>query len=76
MNFYQRMAFGIFSMLTLGGSLPQALAANEPVVLRIYAPAASSAAAKPAKELANGRTVMVSRAMAIDMERLTNPTED
>ena len=57
MNFYQRMAWGIFSMLAVWGFLPQALAATEPVVLRIYAPPASSAAAKPAKELANGPLV-------------------
>lgn len=49
MSTYQRMVLGIFSVLALGGSLPPALAATEPVVLRIYAPAASSASAKPAK---------------------------
>ncbi len=57
MNFYQRAALGFFSMLALGGSLPQALAATEPVVLRIYAPAASSTATKPTKDLANGPLV-------------------
>ena len=57
MNFYQRMALGIFSMLAVWGFLPQALAATEPVVLRIYAPPASSTTSKPAKELANGSLV-------------------
>jgi hypothetical protein len=57
MNFYQRLTWAIFNMLALGGSLPQALAATEPVVLQIYAPAASSAAAKPVKGLANGPLV-------------------
>jgi len=57
MKTYQRMALGIFSMLALGSLLPQALASTEPVVLRIYAPAASSAAAKPSKELGNAPLV-------------------
>jgi len=57
MHFYQRMALAIVSMLALWGLLPQALAATEPVVLRVYAPAANSSAAKPAKELANGPLV-------------------
>lgn len=57
MNFYNRMVWAIFSMLAVGGPLPQALAATEPVVLRIYAPATSSAAAKPTKAPANSPLV-------------------
>ena len=63
MNFYHRIALGFFSVLALASGLPQALAATEPVVLRIYAPAASSAsaksaqAAKPAKEQTNAPLV-------------------
>ena len=57
MNFYQHMAVGIFGMLALGGALPPVLAATEPVVLRIYAPAASSTATNPTKDLANGPLV-------------------
>lgn len=60
MNIYQRTAWAIFSMLAVWGPLPQALAANDPVVLRIYAPAvssASNAAAKPDKDAANGPLV-------------------
>ena len=52
MHFYQRMAWTIFSMLAFWCLLPQALAATEPVVLRIFAPAA-----KTGKELANGPLV-------------------
>lgn len=49
MNFVKRIAWAIFSMLAVWGLLPQTLAASEPVVLRIYAPDTSSAAAKPGK---------------------------
>ena len=56
MHFYQRMAWAIFSMLAVWCLLPQALAATEPVVLRIYE-APSSAVAKPVKELATGPLV-------------------
>lgn len=57
MNFVKRMAWAIFSMLAVWGPLPQALAATEPVVLRIYAPADSGAASKPGKAPANSPLV-------------------